>query len=324
MMHVNGTGLFHSTAWAKHQDFSGHRPLPLPGVGFAFALPIPLFGYTLYIPRGATFSVPRCREIIREAATAERAPWVRVEPTTEAELRTIRTLFPGSLRRSPHEMQPRENLVADIALSDTELLARMKSKTRYNVRLAEKAGVTIRFSREEQDIETLIRLIRETAARKRIAPHPDAYYRNFFSAFESDSAAVAIAEHGGRVLAANLLVFHDGTAFYLHGGSSGEKRELMAPFLLHFSSLREARQRGCRWYDFGGVRVVTKQGERDADWDGITRFKQGFVPAAPTEVFPGTFDIIFSPTRYILYRFLRTLSTCSRQGIRSLRHLLNI
>jgi lipid II:glycine glycyltransferase (peptidoglycan interpeptide bridge formation enzyme) len=119
--------------------------------------------------------------------------------------------------------------------------------------------------------------------------------------------ALALAEHAGEVIAAALLVFFEGTAYYLHGGSADTKRELMAPFLLHFKAMEEAKQRGCTRYDFGGVRMLSKRDAGDTDWDGITRFKQGFAPKAETLVFPGTYDIILSPTRYALYRQSRRL-----------------
>ena len=196
----------------------------------------------------------------------------------------------------------------DITSPEETWLAQMKQKTRYNIRLAEKQGVIVGFSRAPQDVEIFIELIYATTQRKAIWPHPKAYYRNFFQVFGEPECVLALAEHGGQVLAANLLIFFEGAAYYLHGGSSENGRHLMAPFLLQWESMREAKRRGCTLYNFGGVRIHAKDDIRSTkydSWAGITRFKQGFAPQTTPVVFPGTYDIILSPWQYRVYRGLR-------------------
>lgn len=249
-----------------------------------------------------------------------RACWIRVEPQTEEVLQILRTTFGADrIVAAPRDTNPREILMVSLSGDVTTWLDQMKPKTRYNVRLAEKHGVTVRFSRSKEDIERFIELIYATTNRKAIAPHPKDYYRNFFATFPDAMCTLALAEYDGAPIAAALLVFFGETAYYLHGGSADTKRELMAPFLLQFRSMEEAKRRGCMRYDFGGVRVSSKRGADDTDWDGITRFKQGFAPKQETLLFPGTYDIVLSPTRYALYRQLHHLT-----GIRQFfRHILN-
>jgi lipid II:glycine glycyltransferase (peptidoglycan interpeptide bridge formation enzyme) len=97
----------------------------------------------------------------------------------------------------------------------------------------------------------------------------------------------------------------------------------MAPFLLHLKAMEEAKRRGCVRYDFGGVRVRSKHGIDDTDWDGITRFKRGFSPEQETLLFPGTYDIILSPTRYALYRVSRRLLSVRKLYRNLLSHLFH-
>lgn len=329
-MHAKDGGLLQSDEWAQLQAASGHIPLHFQGEGFegnAFQYTLPLFGNYLFIPRGPIVDASKIknqeskmREELLRVAQAARAGWIRIEPQAGEALEILKTVF-GEARviAAPRDTNPREILMVSLSGDVTTWLDQMKPKTRYNVRLAEKHGVTVRFSRSKEDIERFIELIYATTNRKAIAPHPKDYYRNFFATFPDTMCTLALAERDGAPIAAALLVFFGETAYYLHGGSADTKRELMAPFLLQFRSMEEAKRRGCMRYDFGGVRVSSKRGADDTDWDGITRFKQGFAPKQETLLFPGTYDIVLSPTRYALYRQLHHLT-----GIRQFfRHILN-
>lgn len=302
--------LLQSSFWRVLQEKNGRHSVE--GVfGLGLVETLPLVGRYLYLPRGPVSVGTSIRSELIRAASEHTAGWIRVEPGSDEELRELRTSFGAyTIVRAPHTIQPREILVLSIAESEEQLLAQMKAKTRYNIRLAEKHGVTVRFSRSHDDRERFIELIRATTSRKAIRPHPEEYYRNFFQVFGPDECVLAIAEHAGKVLAANLLVFFEQTAYYLHGGSSDQGRNFMAPYALQWESLREAKRRGCMAYDFGGVCTQIVEGERGAtrsDWSGITRFKQGFAPTVAPIVFPGTYDIILSALRYRGYRFLRVL-----------------
>lgn len=311
--HALDGGLLQSEEWAKLQTASGREAIPFQGTGFegvAFRQVSPFFGRYLFIPRGpVTDSANLDAEVLKKElmriALERPTHWLRVEPQTEVCLQLLRQVFgEDKIVPAPRDINPRETFFVSLESEASMWFERMKSKTRYNVRLAEKHGVAIRFSRTTEDIEVFIDLIYATTNRKAIAPHPKKYYRRFFTTMPEEMCTIALAEHEGQVIAASLLVFFGGTAYYLHGGSAGMKRELMAPFLLHFKSMEEARHRGCSRYDFGGVRILSKNGSADSDWDGITRFKQGFDPKAETLLFPGTYDIILSPFRYALYRHL--------------------
>lgn len=285
--------------------------------GLSVTETLPIVGRYLYVPRGPVVPIPQAniqssklREELLQTAKNNEAGWIRIEPGGDEELRELRDLFrEHALVPAPHDVQPREILVMDIWPGESELLAQMKSKTRYNIRLAEKHGVTVRYSHTEEDLEYFIDLIYKTTSRKAIRPHPKSYYHNFFAALDESQCVVALAEHEGRVLAANLLVFFEGAAYYLHGGSNDEGRNRMAPFLLQWESVREAKRRGCTLYNFGGVNTR----EQASSWAGITRFKQGFAPTTQTMVFPGTYDIIVSPWRYRLYRVLQRLQSIRKK-----------
>lgn len=258
---------------------------------------------------------------------------MRVEPGTEAIRDEILRLAQNDKLKTvkaSHDMQPRETFVIDISKDEDMLLAEMKSKTRYNIRLAEKKGVRVFLSNNERFRKAFVDLVTGTADRKGIVPHPRKYYEKMLETLLGDTATLFVAEHESDILGVNLMVFHDGTATYLHGGSADVKREYMAPFLLQWEAIREAKRRGCTRYDFGGVKTGYKMQDAgcrmresegterkgdgknhtslimhhvSGDWAGITRFKTGFSPATEPTVFPGCYDIVLSPARYFLYRF---------------------
>lgn len=308
--------LLQSPRWRSFQEQHG-KTCVNGDFGLGVVETLPIVGQYLYLPRGPVVEISnikyqnsKLKEELLEVAQQNKVGWVRVEPGSEEELADVRHMFSGhQITNAPHDVQPREILVLDIEADEAALLAAMKSKTRYNVRLAEKHGVTIRFSRAVEDIETFIALLYATTNRKAIRPHPKSYYRNFFTVFPETECTIALAEHEGRVLAANLMVFWDGAAYYLHGGSSDEGRNLMAPYLLQWECIREAKRRGCKLYDFGGVSIETSV----AAWQGITRFKQGFAPVTKSIVFPGAYDIVIAPWRYQLYRVLQRLQTIRKK-----------
>lgn len=294
--------LLQSSLWEKFQEKNGHTSLRV-GEGLALLETLPVVGKYLYFPRFPFADSSLEKETIFSLAQKKAIHWVRVEPENEVVLEKVKEVFgKENVVRAPHDVQPQEVLVMDIERSEEELLALMKQKTRYNIRLAEKHGVTIRFSREAKDVETFIDLIYATTNRKAIWPHPKNYYRNFFEVLGENECVLALAEHEGNVLAANLLVFFEGVAYYLHGGSSDEGRYLMAPFLLQWESIREAKRRNMTRYNFGGVKINATDKN---SWAGITRFKQGFTPKTEPIVFPGTYDIILSPWWYRTYRIIR-------------------
>lgn len=307
-----------SEAWMRFQEAAGKRAVRLSadgwnGNGILHAL-FPVGEY-LYVPRG-----PRGRTkneglgILGEASRALfakakelNAGWIRIEPETETALAEIRESAQGArIVKAPHDMQPRETFALDLSPTEDALLSSMKSKVRYNIRVAGKRGVKAVASTDAEHVRAFIRLVTGTADRKGIVPHPKAYYEAMCATLLGESGKIFAAEKDGEIVAANLVVFHGDTATYLHGGSDERFRADMAPFLLQWEAMREAKRRGCAWYDFGGVNMG-ELGAGEGKWLGITRFKTGFSPTTGATVFPGTYDIVLSPVRYAAYRMMRRL-----------------
>ncbi|MFA5947165.1 MAG: peptidoglycan bridge formation glycyltransferase FemA/FemB family protein [Patescibacteria group bacterium] len=209
-----------------------------------------------------------------------------------------------------HERHPFTTAIVDLsgvdnpALPDT-LLERMKPKTRYNIKLAEKKGVTIRIAREEA-FDEFMELMKDTAKRDGFALHQPNRYLNMLKVLKGGEckAYFAFADFEGKALAANLMIDSFGQRTYLHGASSSENRNVMAPYALHWHLIKDAVEKGMTMYDFWGIAPVGA--DENHPWNGITRFKLGF--GADVVVMPGTFDVPISKFWYNIYKLARKAS----------------
>jgi len=188
-------------------------------------------------------------------------------------------------------IQPKQTLRIDLAKSEDEILKAMHQKTRYNIGLAEKRGVRIE---ERNDIEVFFKLLETTTARDGFRMHPRAHYETILSTLD---AKLFFASYNEQPIATALVTFFGTTAYYLHGASANEHRDVMAPYLLHWSIMREAKRRGCTVYDLWGI--------DEKKWPGVTRFKRGFAPKTEATTYEGTFDVPFRSFLYRLYRLFQ-------------------
>jgi lipid II:glycine glycyltransferase (peptidoglycan interpeptide bridge formation enzyme) len=189
-------------------------------------------------------------------------------------------------------------LVLNLKLSEVDLLAGMHTKTRYNIRVAQRKGVKIRFSCDVRDLDLFAVLAQEVHARSPFRYHPISYYRAMLEALTDDCALeIGVAEHNGRVLAVHLFVTFAGTTTYLHGASGNSQRHLMAPHLLHWEAVRRAQERGSSSFDFYGVAPIGFAPTHP--WAGITRYKEGFGGARTTTI--GAYEYVMHRPKMWLY-----------------------
>lgn len=272
------------------------------GTGYWFAPRGPVFSPKL-APDGRRDAMTRlCEELLKIPELRRRTLFWRMEPVSE--ISHPEGLVPLSFRRTP-ALNPASTIVLDLAPSEDELFRRMSEKTRYNIRVAEKHGVTIRSATDDgrrttSDLQAFLKLMGETAARDRFVQHDPAYLAATYEFLAARGMAhLRLAEHGGNVLAANMEIAFGDTVTYLYGASSSESRNVMAPHLLHWSAIRDAKAKGFSIYDFWGANPEWKgMHAYRPSWEGITRFKRGF--GGRLVNFVGTWDLPFQPFLYLL------------------------
>lgn len=200
-------------------------------------------------------------------------------------------------RFAPDNIQPPDTVLVDLTASLEEILARMKSKWRYNIRLAEKKGVQVRRSSLEE-IDVFYDLYKTTSQRDGIAIHHKDYYRDLLERGQGDSVAkvdLYIASYGDEPLAAIITLLAGTEAVYLYGASSNSHRNLMPAYLLQWKAMEAARAAGCRVYDMYGIPPTD---DENHPMHGLYRFKTGFGGQVVHR--PGSLDIPLSPL-YKLY-----------------------
>ncbi len=208
---------------------------------------------------------------------------------------------------SPHNIQPPRTLIVDIRGSEGEILARMKQKTRYNIRLAEKKGVTIRAW---DDIESFHKMMLVTGGRDRFGVHSLEYYRRVYELFRpKQMCEILVAEYEGRPLAALFVARNGNCAYYLYGASTDKERNRMPTYLLQWEAMKWAKARGCEEYDLWGVPDEDEasleanfETRHDGLW-GVYRFKRGF--GGEVKRAAQAMDRVYNPFLYWAYlRFI--------------------
>ena len=142
----------------------------------------------------------------------------------------------------------------------------MHQKWRYNIRLSEKKGVSVKKyygndAQINQKIDVFYDLTKETNARDGNSSHAKDYYLDLItsSAKEKEQGkdvpqvCLYIAEHEGEEIAAIMTLFSHDEAVYLYGASSNKKRNLMPNHLLQWTAMRDAKVYGSKYYDMYGM-----------------------------------------------------------------------
>lgn len=272
----------------------------------------PVFRSTLLPPAGAPDEGARAfgaftREL--RARMAGSCVFAHLEPKLPAAPRRDRVLAGYGYRPHARSIQPAHTLVVHLTQSEDELLRAMHPKTRYNIRVASRSGVTVAEQTDTNGLDAFLALAQEVERKGRFRYHPAAYYGAMLETLKPQQMLrILVARHNGNVLAASLLVSFGDTVTYAHGASSQQKKHVMAPYLLHWEGMLRARAAGARRYDFFGI---APPGASVAHpWFGITRFKQGF--GGVEEHYIGAADLVGDPALYRAYEVGRGLRALLR------------
>ncbi|MHB8776640.1 MAG: lipid II:glycine glycyltransferase FemX [Anaerolineales bacterium] len=228
------------------------------------------------------------------------AIFLKVEPDAWTEDFHLRL---STFKPSPHNIQPPRTIIVSIKEDEEQILARMKPKCRYNIRLAEKKGVTVR---KWDDIHAFHQMMTVTGGRDNFGVHSLEYYQRAYELFHpKGTCELLVAEYEGKPLA-SLMVFANGKhAWYVYGASNDQERNRMPTYLLQWEAMRWAKARGCEEYDLWGVPDENEETleanfetHHDGLW-GVYRFKRGF--GGEIKRASQALDKIYVPLLYKLY-----------------------
>ncbi len=268
----------------------------LAGVAQSIRTFLPIFGCYDYVPRG-----PIVKSSMHLADTMKKISGECLFVRFDALSDTTESLAELHLHKSI-DVQPAHTVINKLEVSEEELLKHMHSKTRYNIGLAEKKNLDIRMS--DVSLDQVWSLFSQTSKRGAFRLHEHTYYETMLTVLAHTSPRVflAAAFYEDQPVAATIMLDFGETRTYLHGASAHEHRTLMAPSLLHWELMKDAKRNGLKAYDWWGVSPPL---EEQHPWAGISRFKRGF--GGEEVEYPGTYDLVSKPVGYWIYQMVRKI-----------------
>lgn len=285
-----------SAAWGRLKTFDGWRPVrviaetngsPVAGAQ-VLVRRLPRLGAVGYIPRGPVVdpshpdAIGPVLDAVRELARGERLRAVLAEPDSVSSPSSD-SLTDHGFVAARRRLTLGATVVVDVSPPPDQILAGLRSKARYNIRLAAKRGVRVR-SGEEADLSTFERLMADTARRQGFDPGPAQQYRRWFEVLAADRLVrLFVAEVDEVPVAAILVIALGDSVIYKRGAWSGEHGDRRPNEALHWAAMEWAHHNGHRWYDFDGIDTEPARralaGEPLPDkWANasVTRFKLSF------------------------------------------------
>lgn len=324
--HSFGT-LQQSWIWGEFQEDYGFKVFriiakegdEILGVAQAMLYDMPFGKWYLYVARGPIIiqkpgdqlnKVEVFDRIIAELksiAIKNDAIFTRVDPCfKKSRPSAISDKLKIIAKKSFKQVQPEETLMIDLSGVEDELLASMKAKWRYNIKLAQKKGIKI-TTPKSGGIDIFYKLAESTSQRNAFYYHPKKYYEKLISKL-GNRCSIFVATYKDIPIASSIMFYFKNTAIYAHGASSDEHKNLMAPHLIQWEAMRNAKSRGFQFYDFYGIAT---EGEKLQSWQGITRFKMGFAPEgskfARHVKYIGAYDIVYDKFSYGLIKVVKKL-----------------
>lgn len=267
---------------------------------------LPLGFHIAYIPKGPVGrDWQRLWPEIDRLCLSKKAVFLKVEPDEwEDRSDALKPNFSDFIGQAAC-IQPRRTIVVDLTAAEDQILARMKQKTRYNIRLAVKKDIEVVPS---NDIDAFYRLMTTTGERDQFGIHAQNYYARTLELFgKNDKCQLFLAEYQKQPIA-GIIVFRQGKrAWYFYGASSDKERNRMPTYLLQWEAMRWAKNTGCEEYDLWGVPDENEQrleeqfeSRTDGLWK-VYRFKRGF--GGELKRSASAWDKVYRPVLYKFYRW---------------------
>lgn len=246
-------------------------------------------------------------DALHDVARAKGAFCLKIEPTAPASERTAEDLvLSRGFKPSRQTVQWRSTIVIDLTGTEEDMFARADKKHRQKVRRADRLGVVVRTG-SESEIPAFCDLLRETGTRKEFAAYPPDYYRiSYEQLVRGGRGRLLLATHSDDIVAGIMIFILGPTAYCMYAASSSGRRDLMAPYLLHWHGLQWARSEGCNAYDYCGIpdeigldpEGYARSGRDDGLW-GVYRFKRGF--GGRVIGYTPTHDQVYRGVTYAMY-----------------------
>ncbi len=300
------------TNWIKEVILAEDSSKKIIGSLMVWIRKIPMFGNIMYSPRGPVCDIhnievlKQITEGAKELAKKYKAIVIRIEPDIKTDDTTFRDIMINlgySIRDDgknfKDDIQPRHVFRLDTKdKTEDEIFKNFHQKTRYNVRLATKKGVTVKDGTKE-DLKDFHKIMVTTGIRDGFITRSLSYFEKMYDELGTEHMKILMAYYDGKPISGVIPIMYGNKTWYLYGASSNEHRNLMPNYLLQWEMIKLAIQRKSDIYDLRGVPGI------EDDSNGLYRFKKGF--GAEYTEFVGEVYIAFKPLTYKMYKFTEKL-----------------
>lgn len=245
-------------------------------------------GAFLLVPHGPTFAKatagrPKIKyeilktflEELEKIAKEEKASFIRISPIWERNEENIEIFKKLRFRMAPIFVHPELVWELDLKPSEEELLMQMRKTARYLIKQGLKnREIEILQSNKIEDVEVFNKLYQETVDRHRFIPFSLNYLKNEFLAFQPDNQiSIFFGKYKNDIASSAMIIFWSNIGFYHQGASSSKYPKIPVSYLLQWEAIKEAKRRGCKFYNFWGIAPSEALKHR---YTGVTLFKMGF------------------------------------------------
>ena len=304
-----------SWEWGEFRKQTGLTVVRRDGIQVTIH-PIPGLPWTVgYAPKIAHLDM-HVRDTLAAIAREARCIFIKCEPLIEKQdlgfkIQDLRDwgFVPG------RSLFTQYNFVLDVSPSEAELMAQLKQKTRYNIRIAQKKGVQVEIDNSERAFARFLELTQETTERQKFYAHGPNYFSTLWKNLGDNQAPnsklqtnkltahLMTATYNNEIITTWMLFHFRDTVYYPYGASTREHREVMANNLVMWEVIRLAKQWGAHYVDMWGA--LGPEASSSDPWYGFHTFKAGYSPRHVEYI--GTWDYVAIPWLYPIYTAMEKL-----------------
>lgn len=276
--------------------------------------PIPVIGKSAgYFPKGE----PPDEEVLAaltQLGNKHNALFIKLEPNSPApasdsdQFATYKSFLTAHHCQIGRSLFTKYSFLLDLSMTEEELFANLDSKTRYNVNLAHRKGVTIVEDSTTEGLEQYLKILEETTARQGFYAHSPDYFRTMWETLrtadpQANMMRIFHAVYDSTVLTSWIMFIFDGVLYYPYGASRSIHRNVMANNLMMWEMIKFGKSQGCRAFDMWGS--LGPNPDTRHPWYGFHKFKQGYGGQLVESL--GTYDLVLQPQLYGVYRAAESL-----------------
>lgn len=275
--------------WAEFRREWGNEIIETK-YGIITAHKVPLTPYKIGIFEKGPEPTAAMLQYLKEIGKKNNLIFIKLEPNVENSNSLIQ-LFNNSGAIKGKTLFTPTTFWIDLSRPEDEILKSFSSKTRYNIRLAQKHGVKVQIDNSDKAFDKYLELTAETNKRQGFYSHTSRYHRLMWKHLKGKIANLLTATYKDEIISTWILFNYDGFLYYPYGASTDKHKEVMANNLMMWEAIKFGKSKGLKTFDLWG----REEGK------GFTKFKEGYNPKVIE--FIGSWDLIINKPFYYLYRF---------------------